>query len=30
MLFSIKVLCTFDLRVKVEVHIFNYLKHQFI
>ena len=30
MLFSIKVLCTSDLRVGVEVHIFNYLKHQFI
>ena len=32
MLFSIKVLCTSDLRVEVEVHIFNYmyLKHQFI
>ena len=26
MLFSIKVLCTFDLRAEVEVHIFNYLK----
>ena len=24
MLFSIKVLCTFDLRVEVEVHIFKY------
>ena len=30
MLFSIKVLCTSDLRVEVEVHIFNYLKRQFI
>ena len=30
MLFSIKVLCTSDLRVEVEVHIFNYLKHKFI
>ena len=29
MLFSIKVLCASDLRVEVEVHIFNYLKHQF-
>ena len=29
MLFSIKV-CSSDLRVEVEVHIFNYLKHQFI
>ena len=28
MLFSIKVLCTSDLRDEVEVHIFNYLKHQ--
>ena len=27
---SIKVLCTSDLRDEVEVHIFNYLKHQFI
>ena len=30
MLFSIKVLCTSDLRAEVEVHIFNYLEHQFI
>ena len=30
MLFSIKVLCTSDLRIEVEVHILNYLKHQFI
>ena len=30
MLFSIKVFCTSDLRAEVEVHIFNYLKHQFI
>ena len=30
MLFSVKVLCTSDLRVEGEVHIFNYLKHQFI
>ena len=30
MLFSIKALCTSDLRVEVEVHIFNYLKQQFI
>ena len=30
MLFSIKVLCTSDLRVEVAVHIFNCLKHQFI
>ena len=30
MLFSIKVLCTSDSRVEVEVHIFKYLKHQFI
>ena len=30
MLFSIKVLCTSDLRVEAEVYIFNYLKHQFI
>ena len=30
MLFSIKVLCTSDLRVEVAVHIFNYLEHQFI
>ena len=30
MLFSIKVLCSSDLRVEVEVHIFNYLKYQFI
>ena len=28
--FAVKVLCTADLRVDVEVHIFNYLKHQFI
>ena len=30
MLFSIKVLCTSDLRLAVEVHIFKYLKQQFI
>ena len=30
MLFSIKVLCSCDLRVEVEVHIFDYLKHQFV
>ena len=30
MLFSIKVFYTSDLRVEVEVNIFNYLKHQFI
>ena len=30
MLFSIRVLRTSDLRVEVEVHKFNYLKHQFI
>ena len=28
MLFSMKVLCTSDLRVEVEVPIFNFLKHQ--
>ena len=27
---SIKVLCTSDLQIEVDVHIFNYLKHQFI
>ena len=30
MLFPIKILCTSDLRVEVEVHVLNYLKHQFI
>ena len=30
MLYSIKILCASDLRVQVEVHIFNYLKYQFI
>ena len=30
MLFSIKVPCTSDLQVEVEVCIFNYLKHQFV
>ena len=29
-LFSIKVLCTSNLRGEVEFHLFNYLKHQFI